>query len=226
VIGLFAPLDLSYEAERDPAVQPSLTEMTSKAIDLLSQRPQGFFLVVEGGLIDHALHQTLAKRALQETVSYNDALEAAIEKMRKIDPGLKNTLIVATADHDHTLLINGYSPRSGKTTPANPGILGLVRNTTDGKLKLDKDGAPYTVLGFGNGSNRVAGSRAAQAGLTDDIVSRDDYHQEVVIRTGSGVETHGGADVYLGAIGEGAELFRGTIDNTRVFSLIKTAAGW
>jgi alkaline phosphatase len=226
VIGLFAPLDLSYEAERDPAVQPSLTEMTSKAIDLLSQRPEGFFLVVEGGLIDHALHQTLAKRALQETVSYNDALEAAIEKMRKIDPGLKNTLIVATADHDHTLLINGYSPRSGKTTPANPGILGLVRNTTDGKLKLDKDGAPYTVLGFGNGRNRVAGSRAAQAGLTDDIVSRDDYHQEVVIRTGSGVETHGGADVYLGAIGEGAELFRGTIDNTRVFSLIKTAAGW
>ena len=33
--------------------------------------------------------------------------------------GLKNTLIVATADHDHTLLINGYSPRTGKTTPTN-----------------------------------------------------------------------------------------------------------
>jgi alkaline phosphatase len=226
LIGLFAPNDLSFEAERDPTAQPSLTEMTTKAIDILSQRPNGFFLVVEGGLIDHALHQTLAKRALQETVAYNDALKAAIERMRGIDPGLKNTLIVATADHDHTLLINGYSPRSGKTTPTNPGVLGLVRNLSDGKLKLDKDGAPYTVLGFGTGEHRVEGSRASQAGLTDDIVSRDDYHQEAVIRTRPGAETHGGTDVYLGAIGEGAELFRGTIDNTRVFSLIKTAAGW
>jgi alkaline phosphatase len=225
-IGLFAPLELAYEAERDPASQPSLTEMTTKAIDLLSQRPNGFFLVVEGGLIDRALHQTLAKRALQETVSYNDALKAAIDKMQKIDPGLKNTLIVATADHDHTLLINGYSPRSGKTAPGHPGVLGLVRNTTDGKIKLDKDGAPYTVLGFGTGEHRVDGSRASQAGLTDEIVSRDDYHQEAAIRTRPGAETHSGTDVYLGAIGEGAELFRGTIDNTRVFSLIKTAAGW
>jgi alkaline phosphatase len=225
-IGLFAPNDLSFEAERDPAAQPSLAEMTTSAIDLLSQRPNGFFLVVEGGLIDHALHQTLARRALQETVSYNDALKAAIDKMQKIDPGLKNTLIVATADHDHTLLINGYSPRTGKTTPANPGVLGLVHNLADGKVKLDKDGAPYTILGFGTGEHRVAGSRASQAGLTDAVVSGDDYHQEAVIRTRAGAETHGGTDVYLGAIGQGAELFRGTIDNTRVFSLIKTAAGW
>jgi alkaline phosphatase len=224
-IGLFAPHDLSFEAERDPAVQPSLAEMATKAIDILSQRPNGFFLVVEGGLIDHALHQTLAKRALQETVAFDDALKAAIGRMQQIDPGLKNTLIVATADHDHTLLFNGYSPRTGKTTPANPGVLGLVRNP-DGTIKLDKDGAPYTILGFGTGEHRVDGSRAAQAGLTDAIASRDDYHQEAVIRTRAGAETHGGTDVYLGAIGEGAELFRGTIDNTRVFSLIKAAAGW
>jgi alkaline phosphatase len=226
VIGLFAPGDLSFEAERDPAAQPGLAEMTTKAIDLLSQRPNGFFLVVEGGLIDHALHQTLAKRALQETVSFDAALKAAIARMQAIDPGLKNTLIVATADHDHTLLINGYSPRSGKTTPTNPGVLGLVRNLADGKPRLDQDGAPFTVIGFGTGEHRVQGSRAAQAGLTDDIVSRDDYHQEAVIRTRPGAETHGGTDVYLGAIGQGAELFRGTIDNTRVFSLIKAAAGW
>jgi alkaline phosphatase len=145
--------------------------------------------------------------------------------MQRIDPGLKNTLIVATADHDHTLLINGYSPRTGKTTPEHPGVLGLVRNL-DGTVKLDKDGAPYTILGFGTGEHRIDGSRAAQAGLTDAVVSRDDYHQEAVIRTRPGAETHGGTDVYLGAIGEGAELFRGTIDNTRVFSLIKTVAGW
>jgi alkaline phosphatase len=230
-IALFAQDDLAYDAERDPAKQPSLAEMTRKAVSLLSQRSAkgdakdgGFFLMVEGGLIDHALHGTRAKRALQETVAYDAALKAAIDEMRQRDPGLKHTLIVATADHDHTLLINGYSPRSGKTTPENPGVLGLVRSLPDGKVKLDKDGAPYTILGFGTGEHRVQGSRATQAGLTDAIVSADDYHQEAAVRMKT--ETHGGADVYLGATGAGAELFRGTIDNTRVFTLIREAAGW
>jgi alkaline phosphatase len=224
-IGLFATDFLSYEAVRDPAREPSLTEMTTKAIDILAARPNGFFLVVEGGRIDHALHATLAKRALQETVSYNDALKAAIDRMRQLDPGLKNTLIVATADHDHTLLLNGYSPRTGKTTPGNPGVLGLVHTLPDTGPRLDKDGAPYTIIGFGTGEHRDEGSRAQQK-LTDAIVSGDDYHQEAAIRVKPGTETHSGTDVYLGAIGANAELFRGTIDNTRVFSLIKNAAGW
>jgi alkaline phosphatase len=224
-IALFAQDDLAYDAERDPARQPSLAEMTRKAVSLLGQRSdKGFFLMVEGGLIDHALHGTRAKRALQETVAFDAALKAAIDEMKKVDPGLKHTLIVATADHDHTLLINGYSPRSGPTTAGKPGVLGLVRSLPDGKVKLDKDGAPYAILGFGTGEHRVQGSRASQSGLTDAIVSADDYHQEAVVHTKS--ETHGGADVYLGATGAGAELFRGTIDNTRVFTLIKEAAGW
>jgi alkaline phosphatase len=227
-IGLFAQNHMDYDATRDPARQPSLTEMTRKAIDLLAphagEQGKGFFLVVEGGLIDHALHATLGKRALQETVSYNDAMQAALDKMEALDPGLKNTLIVATADHDHTLLLNGYTVRTGKTTPTNPGVLGLVRNL-DGSPKLDKEGRPFTIIGFGNGENRVNGPRSSQPALTDEIVTRDDYHQEAVVRTRTGAETHGGTDVYLGAAGAGAELFRGTIDNTRVFSLIKNAAG-
>jgi alkaline phosphatase len=224
-IALFGDGDLAYDAERDPARQPSLAEMTRKAVSLLGQKgDKGFFLMVEGGLIDHALHGTRAKRALQETVAFDAALKAAIIEAQKLDPGLKHTLIVATADHDHTLLINGYSPRSGPTTPEKPGVLGLVRSLPDGKIKLDQDGAPYAILGFGTGEHRVQGSRAAQAGLTDAIVSADDYHQEAAVRMKS--ETHGGADVYLGAMGAGAELFRGTIDNTRVFTLMKEAAGW
>jgi alkaline phosphatase len=225
-IALFAQDDLAYDAERDPSRQPSLAEMTRKAVAMLAQRSgdKGFFLMVEGGLIDHALHGTRAKRALQETAAFDAALKAALIEAQKVDPGLKHTLIVATADHDHTLLINGYSPRSGPTTPDKPGVLGLVRSIPDGKLKLDKDGAPYTILGFGTGEHRVQGSRAAQAGLLDAIVSADDYHQEAAVHMKS--ETHGGADVYLGAAGAGAELFRGTIDNTRVFTLIRQAAGW
>ena len=55
-------------------------------------------------------------------------------------------------------------------------------------------------------------------------MTADDYHYESVVRTAAGDETHGGSDVYLGAIGARADVFKGTIDNTRVFELIKAAA--
>ncbi|WP_312516853.1 alkaline phosphatase [Massilia sp.] len=222
-VGLFAASHMAFDAERDAARQPALDAMTRKAIELLAPNPNGFFLMVEGGLIDHALHATLGKRALQETVGYNAALQAAIDRMNQLDPGLKNTLIVATADHDHTLLLNGYAARTGKTTPTNPGVLGLVRNA-DGTPVLDSKGTPYTIIGFGTGEKRE-GDRSAQGPLTDAVVTADDYHQEAVVRTNKGAETHGGSDVFLGATGANAELFRGTIDNTRVFNLIKTAGG-
>jgi alkaline phosphatase len=225
VIGLFARHNMSFSAVRNAEKEPSLQEMTSKAIGILSKNPNGFFLMVEGGLIDLALHSTNAKRALQETVAFDQALKSAIAQMQAIDPGLKNTLIVATADHDHTLLLNGYAKRTGPTTATQPGVLGLVKQVGDGMPRLDLDGAPMTIIGFGTGEHRVQGSRAAKAGLTDDIVTADDYHQEAVVRMAPGGETHGGTDVYLGAVGAGAERFHGTIDNTHVF-IIKAAAGW
>ena len=225
LVGLFGPGDLAYDAVREAAAQPGLPEMTVKAIDRLANNARGFFLMVESGLIDLALHDNLAKRALQETVVFDNALKAAIDRMRVLDPGLKNTLIVATADHDHTLLLNGYSRLTGKTTPTEPGVLGLLHRYGDNKLRLDLDGAPMTIIGFGTGQNRVQGSRASVPHLTDAQVSADGYRQEAVVRTAAGDETHSGTDVYLGAIGAGAAAFGGTIDNTRVFELIKAAAG-
>jgi alkaline phosphatase len=200
--------------------------MTTAAIDHLAGSKQGFFLMVEGGLIDFALHDSLAKRALQETVVFDQALKAAIARMQAIDPGLRHTLIVVTADHDHTLLLNGYAKRTGPTTPTQPGVLGLVHGTADGKVRKDADGMPYTIIGFGNGEHRVKGSRANAPALTDAIVTRDDYRYESTVRMPKWEETHGGTDVYLGAIGARADTFRGTIDNTDVFKLIKEAAQW
>lgn len=225
LLGLFGKSDLVYDAER-PDGQPGLVEMSNAAIDRLAKHKQGFFLMVEGGLIDFALHDSLAKRALQETVVFDQALKAAIERMEKLDPGLKNTLIVVTSDHDHTLLLNGYAKRTGPTTATQPGVLGLVYGTSDGKARKDADGMPYTIIGFGNGENRINGSRATGPLLTDEMVTRDDYRYESTVRMPKWEETHGGTDVYLGAIGARAERFRGTIDNTEVFKLIKEAAQW
>ena len=228
IIGLFdqaiAQGHMSYDLDRDPAKEPSLAEMTTKSMDLLSKKGTGYFLMVEGGRIDHALHETNAKRALQDTVAFDNAIKAAIAKAKETDPNLTNTLIVVTADHDHTMFMQGYSTRTGKTTSTSPGVLGLLRSYIDGALSKDADGSPFSILGFGNGPNRVA-DRTTVAALDDATVSANDYLQESAIKTGLGSETHGGADVFLGAIGMSAEQFKGVLDNTAVFGLVKQALG-
>jgi alkaline phosphatase len=206
--------------------QPSLPAMTSAAIDVLAKGGKGFFLVVGNGQIGQAQRASTARRALDETVALDAALKTAIDKMQAIDPGLKRTLIVMTASSDSTLILNGYSIRTGKTTATEPGVLGLVRKYTDGQYYKDLDDVPYTIIGYGNGVNRVKGSRAGGSLLSDAIVTEPAYRQEATVRMAPGTTTNGGTDVYLGAIGARAADFKGTLENTQVHTLIKNAAGW
>jgi len=224
-VGLFTSSHMSYDYDRDAAKEPSLAEMTLKAIRLLDKNPKGYFLMVEGGRIDHALHETTARKALQDTVAFDEAIKAALDEVKKTDATLANTLIVVTADHDHTLVLNGYAQRTGKTTATNPGVVGLLRNYTDGTIAKDADGKPYTIIGFGNGESRPAGARSTFPDLTDALVTDATYHQEAAIRMAAGSETHGGTDVWLGATGLGAAAFKGTMDNTQVFTQVKKASG-
>jgi alkaline phosphatase len=122
-------------------------------------------------------------------------------------------------------VLNGYAKRTGKTTTAVPGVLGLVLNYVTGVATPDADGKPYTIIGFGNGENRVNGARSIALPLDDATVSADTYHQEAAIPTNAGSETHGGTDVFLGAIGKGADSFHGTIENIKVFDLVRAASG-
>ncbi|MFQ2290208.1 alkaline phosphatase [Aeromonas enteropelogenes] len=211
VLGLFsASSHLDYELDRvakgSASTQPSLSEMTAKAIDLLSQNSQGYFLMVEGGRIDHALHGTNAKRALTDAVALDEAVKTALGKV-----DLNDTLIVVTADHDHTMTINGYAAKG------NP-VLDLVKSG-DGSTQNDADGKPFTTLVFGNGPNRPN----VRPTLTSDQVMADAYLQETGVKLGS--ETHGGGDVMLFADGAGSSRFKGTLDNTKVFGKLKEALG-
>ena len=214
LIGLFdqalAQGHMSYELDRDPAKEPSLSQMTTKAIDILSKNPNGYFLMVEGGRIDHALHGTNAKRALADTIAFDDAIKTALGKV-----DLSNTLVVVTADHDHTMAFNGYSHLGND-------ILG---KTTDVKTKrpvLAADGKPFTTLVFGNG---LSPRNSARDDITlVDTSGNKDYTQDVGVPLSS--ETHGGGDVMLFATGAGSNVFKGSLDNTKVFGLMRQAFGF
>ena len=210
-VGIYADSHLDYATVRKPT-QPTLAEMTNKSIELLSKNPKGFFLMVEGGKIDHALHDSNAKNALEEVVDFDNAIQAALDRMRQLDPGLEHTLIVVTADHDHTMVMNGY-PKRG-----NP-ILGIVHDYASGEPARDADGKTYTTLVYGGGPNRPD----VRSDVDDARAQALDYHQETGVRLSG--EGHGGGDVKLYAAGAGAAPFKGTIENTRVFELMKAAAG-
>jgi len=231
ILGLFDQAGsqghMSYEADRDPTKEPSLAQMTKKAIDILSKNSNGYFLMVEGGRIDHALHGTNAYRALTDTIAFDDAIKVALDNV-----DLSKTLIVVTADHDHTMAFNGY-PSLGNN------ILGKADNYVNVKKGIPAlssgDKLPYTTLVFGNGSGN--GSFTANGGATRlstraDLTSVDtttkDFNQEYGIQTGTSVggETHGGGDVMLFSTGAGNAGFKGTIDNTKVYGLIKSAFGF
>lgn len=213
VLGLFERSHMQYEYDRRNTGmnEPSLSEMTVKAIDILSQNKKGYFLMVEGGRIDHAHHDGNAFRALDETVELSRAVDAA---RRKVD--LEDTLIIVTADHSHTLIIAGYSERGNN-------ILGLTRGVRDdadpeaGPAK-DKDGKPFTALGYGNGPG---GGRGVRPDLDQAKVTDPDYVQEAIVPLNS--ETHAGEDVPIYADGVNAWMIRGVMEQNWIFYVMRDA---
>jgi alkaline phosphatase len=251
VLGLFEPEEMAYEWQRqdDPAGEPSLSEMTQTAIQLLARDPDGFFLMVEGGRIDHAHHQANAFTALGETIEFANAVEAAVATTNPAE-----TLVLVTADHGHALAISGYARRG------NP-ILGLVERpyapselgVPERALERDTCGRPYTTLTYANGPGHMqpcagpslplshehsqsrdmakpsatgtAAPDASAPSCRPDLSSEDttapDFRQEGLIPLSS--ETHSGEDVPIYASGARAALVHGTIEQSVIFHLMMEA---
>jgi alkaline phosphatase len=221
VLGLFEPSHMKYEADRpkDAAGEPSLEEMTKKAIELLSRDRDGFFLMVEAGRIDHAHHEGNAARALRDTQALSEAVAAA-----RAMTSTKDTLIVVTADHGHTLVFQGY-PKKG-----NP-ILGLATATIEDEASPDgyalaADGKPYTTLGYANGpgSALAPGKNAKVRPAPAAAEAADiDYKQQSLVPFA--YETHGGQDVAIYASGPDAYLFSGVVEQNYIYHVIDAALG-
>lgn len=180
-LGLFERSHMEYEHDRptDDGGEPSLSEMTVKAIDLLSKgdrrrnrgrrgwwrhwnRPSpGFFLMVESGRIDHAHHAGNAFRAIKDTEEFDRAIT---EALKMVD--LRETLVIVTADHSHVFTMAGYPvrpadelPYAVKSAPEEykngdqNNILDVVYRISNGEISKagDSNNTPYTILGYQNG---------------------------------------------------------------------------
>jgi len=243
LLGLFERSHMEYETDRakDKGGEPSLAEMTEKAIKLLSKNRKGFYLHVESGRIDHAHHAGNPYRALTDAIEYANAVKKAYEMT---DP--KDTLIIVTADHSHVFTIAGYPHRG------NP-ILGKVSEVPDkdgAPTELAKDllGLPYTTLGYANGPGYTGVSYdskgailqaegikkfphapakydngAKRPDLTDVDTAAESFMPEATVPLGS--ETHAGEDVAIFASGPKAYLIRGVMEQNWIYHVMREAFG-
>lgn len=202
LFGLFDRSHMQYETDRekDKAGEPSLADMTSKAIDVLAKNQDGYVLMVEAGRIDHAHHAGNAYRALQDTVALSDAVKAALAK---VNP--EETLVIVTADHSHVFSIAGYPPRN------NP-ILGVAGSGDDKK--------PYTTLGYLNGPGAKLDEKRPD--LTNVDTQDPDFLQQALVPLGES-ETHAGDDVAILAQGPWAHLFQGIVEQNMIYHVMAKA---
>lgn len=226
LLALFNRSHMQYEADRinNKQGEPSLSEMTAKAIEVLDNNPEGFFLLVEGGRIDHAHHAGNAFNALNDTIELSRAVQTALDKVNTDE-----TLIMVTADHSHVFTMAGY-PKRG-----NP-ILGKVVNIGEEQPAQAEDGQPYTTLGYANGRGYQqrgdetdaderyhADIHSGRKDLSHIDTEKPGYHQEALVPLSA--ETHGGEDVAVYAIGPGAAAVSGVNEQHVLFHVITRAAG-
>ena len=221
-LGLFSWSHMPYDDEISPQDNiPSIANMTSVALDFLKHKSsdKGFFLMVEGGRIDHANHYAMATRALTETVAMDRAVD---EILSRVD--LEETLVIVTADHSHTLSVGGYPGRGANIT-------GVVM--ADSWVSTAEDGQPFSILSYANGpgfkklrvkdnSNSSNWEAIARAGdLQRGETATHSFVFPGAVPTEK--ETHGGDDVGIWAVGPWAHLFHSVHEQTFIGHVMSMA---
>ncbi|XP_054710256.1 alkaline phosphatase, tissue-nonspecific isozyme-like [Uloborus diversus] len=207
LLGLFSGGHMAYESDREkgPEGEPSIARMTRKAIQVLRKNPRGYFLMVEGGRIDHSHHFNNAHRALTDTLALEEAVVAALEITRP-----EETLLVVTADHSHVFAFGGQHPVRG-----NP-VLGVDDKPSD------VDNMPYTTLLYANGPGYNHNFKTGRENLTSTDTTDKNYIQQAAVPRRW--DSHGGEDVPVYAQGPMAHLFRGVFEQTYVPHALAFAA--
>jgi alkaline phosphatase len=220
VLGLFAPDHMSYEIDRDTLTEPSLTEMTRRALALLAPNRRGFFIMIEGSRVDHAAHQNDAATHVREVLAYDEAVAAALEFARRDG----HTLVISVSDHEcGGLSVGAWSERDRKSR-LEPGVLRRARASAARMAGAIGDGGTIEEVLLREAGNtdltpveiatlREAATRGELTESIGTLVSR---------RAGVGWTTwsHTAEDVGLYAVGPGAERLRGVHENTEIAHVI------
>ena len=236
VWGAFAADAMAYDIDRSALArtEPSLGEMTSKAIELLSSsrkgKKSGFFLFVEGSKTDWAAHANDPAGVVSELFAFDAAVGAALDFARKD----KNTLVVVVADHGTggisigTLHDKNYSltDDDALTTPMRK-----ARRSAEGlNVLLRGEPDPERIKTIVSDEWGIADLSGAEVDSLVELVKAKKPTMPATVamlsrraRIGWTTGGHTGADVFMFSYGPGRPV--GLVENTDVAQRMANAMG-
>ena len=233
VFGLFNKGNLTIEKFKRQnrtaveAREPSLPEMTRKAIDLLNRpgrNQTGFYLQVEGALIDKRSHANDAAQTLEEMKAFDDAVAAA----RDFAARDGNTLVIVTADHEcagFNIIEKGtFTNAEATTPPGNVDTGNTANNSTPSRTAGGtKDPARSSGPINGSGSTDAKNFGPATFRTADDPDSVKDGTAEASLWLSYLSGNHTGQDVPIFAYGPRSNRVGAEIENTDLFDVVTEA---
>lgn len=231
--GLFAAEAMANDLDRQLLApqEPSLAEMTAKAIELLNQNNKGFFLFVEASKVDWASHANEPIGVISDLLAYDEAVRIALDFAKKDG----QTLVLACADHGNAgLAIGGpqvYSiydklPYDRLITPLKQAVLtgeGVAELLNDDRSDANIRLVMMRYYGLSDLTDaevakiKKAGKGRALAAVVGPMLSA----RSAIAWIYGG---HTGEDVFLYAYGPGKPA--GLIENTQIAAITAKALGF
>ncbi|WP_369373772.1 alkaline phosphatase [Promicromonospora sp. Populi] len=230
VFGLFSRGNLTIEKfkrENPDSVQaeePSVAELTTEAISLLKGSRKGFYLQVEGALIDKRTHANDAAQALEEMKAFDEAVRVALNFAKKDG----NTTVIVTADHEtggFNIVGKGMVTNPETLTPpanvdsGNPANSSTPSRASSGALDPTRSTGPIN----GSGSSDPGNFAPATFRTADDPEGVEDGSPEASLWLTFLTGHHTGANVPIFAYGPGTQSLAATVDNTDLFDVMGRA---
>lgn len=237
ILGLFNQGNMLFEIDRKGSQEPSLAEMTSKALDVLGRNKNGFFLMVEGGRIDHAAHMNDIGALVWETLAFDEAIRVAYE-FQKANP---DTLLIITADHETGgLVVLPFGPTGREYKGINLEAISKIKGSSERRNKeMGEDPSREKIKDI---MKKYYGIDLAEEQVKiiweNPLKQLDPNHfyygrngtiafvLRLYHRIGWATDSHSGTPLFLWGIGPGSEKIRGWRHNTELFRIMKEAYGF
>ncbi len=237
VWSLFGSGAFPFHLDRDPNEFPSLAEMTQKALDILSKKENGFFLMVEGSLVDWAAHANDPVGTITELIAFDDAVGKVMEFAKKDG----QTAVIILSDHTTGGLTTGKRGFKGKTLTDLFGPLSKFKLTSSGiEAKLINVKPENMKEEFKKYTDFELTEKELELFLTSKNYKEGDYTQVAnspsflnnIIsvmndRMGFGFTTgsHTGEEVLLAAYHPDGHVPMGHVKNTDIFEYLFKVSG-
>jgi alkaline phosphatase len=237
ILGLFNQSNMLFEIDRRGSTEPSLAEMTMKALEILSRNKGGFFLMVEAGRIDHAAHHQDIAGVISDTLAFDEAIKVVYE-FQKSHP---DTLLIITADHETGgLVILPYSQTGDEYEGINLRAIFQINGSHEKRNKeLGKDPSLEKIKEVIKKYYGIDLKEEEAKTIKENTMRRLDprhFHYDMdgsiafvlrlYHRIGWATDSHSATPLLLWGIGPGSEKIKGWRHNTELFKIMKEAYGF